>query len=287
MKLYVLAFKNLQNNDKQIEVYPTLKLAQIHMRGKVDDAIAKFKNYDIIVVENDYGCDVKHVCESTIDEVEVSFHEFIAHKIVEHYCENVAEASPYYDVIYDIVDGFQTNEYPNIDNYEGVQMFIDYQVHNTMTIAAAKKLTNGVGLSFEKFNKVVHYLYDNVDNLHLAKIINGEMIVQYQNQYDNDNPDEPLFKNKKVWAFSSNWWGGAHFSPDFKFRLFEKYDDAVDALIVEKNKVYADFRNFYDEDEISEMSFEDTNSSKYEIYDKKYHDDYWVGKVEVRYIEQP
>lgn len=286
MKIYVLTFTDVKNNNKQVEVYPTLKLAQIHMRGKVDDAIAATTNNpDLIVHEDDYGCLVEHVCDITIDEVEVSFHDFIAHKIVEHICNSYTEANLYYDVIYNVVCGFETNEYPDIDDYEGVQIFIDYKLHSTMSCAATKKLTNGLGLSFENFNKVQNYLHNNVDICHLAKIINGGMIAQYQIQYDNDNPNDPLFKHKKVWAFSSNWFGGAHFSPDFKFRLFEKYDDAADALIAEKKKVYDDFRYFYVEDEIFEMSIEDTNLTEYKIYENKNHDDVWNGKVEVRYIE--
>lgn len=285
MKIYVLTFTDVQTNEKQVEVYPTLKLAQIHMRGKVDDAIAASNTLDLIVDESDYRCYVKDVCEITIDEVEMNWHDLIAHKIVEHICESYAEANLYYDVIYNAVCGFETSEYPDIDNNCDVNMFICNKLRNTMSFAATKKLTEGVKLSYEKFNKVVGYLHDNLDICHLAKIINGKMIAQYQIQYNNDHPNEPLFNHKKVWAFSSNWWGGAHFSPDFKFRLFEKYDDAADALIEEKKKVYDDFRFFYGNDEIIETSIQDPNSTEYEIYEKKNHDDAWVGKVEVRYIE--
>lgn len=285
MKLYVLTLTDVQTNEKQVEVYPTLKLAQISMKGKRDDAIATSNILDPIVNEDDYGCYVQNTCEITIDEAEMDFHSFIAHKIVEHYCEKVEEAILYYDVIYNMVCGFKTSDYPNIDNDSEVEMFIFNDFHNTTSFAAAKKLTNGVGLSCEKFNKVVDYLNDNLGLCDLAKIINGEMITQYQIQYNNDHPNEPLFNQKKVWAFSSNWWGGAHFSPDFKFRLFEKDDDAVSALIAEKKKVYEEFRYFYDADEIMESSIEDTNLTEYKIYEKKNHDDVWNGKVEVRYIE--
>jgi len=285
MKLYVLTFTNVHNNNKQVEVYPTLKLAQIHMKGKCDDAIAESSTFDLIINEDDYGCYVKDVCNITIDGVEMSFHDFIAHKIVEHYCEKIEEARLYYDVIYNMVCEFKTSDYPNIDHYSEVEMFIFNDLHNTASFAAAKKLTNGVGLSFEKLNRVVDYLNDNLDICDLAKIINGEMITQYKIQYDNDNPNEPLFNHKKVWAFSSKLWGGAHFSPDFEFRLFEKYDDAADALIEEKKKVYDHFRSYYAEDEIIETSNENANSTEYKIYEKENHDDAWVGKVEVRYIE--
>lgn len=285
MKLYILTFTNVQNNDKQVEIYPTFRLAQIYMKGKLDDAIAAANNPDLIIEENDYGCYIKDVCEITIDEVEMSWHDFIAHKIVEHYCENVVEASLYYDVIYDAVCGFEAAEYPDIDDYSEVEIFINNKLHNTMAYSAAKKLTSGVGLSYEKFNKVVSYLHDSVGLCHLAKISNGEMIAQYQIKYDIDHPNETLFKHKKVWAFESKWLGGGHFSPDFAFRLFEKYDDAADALIAEKEKVYDNFRLVYDEDEIFEMSAEDANSTEYTIYDKKNSDDVWEGKVEVRYIE--
>lgn len=285
MKLYVLTFTDVQTNEMQVEVYPTLKLAQIYMRGKCDDAIAASNTLDQIVSEDDYGCYVKDVCDITIDEVDMNWHDFIAHKIVEQICDRVTGANLYYDVIYNIVDGFETNEYPDIDNYEGVQNFIDYKLLNTMSFAAAKKLTDGVKLSYEKFNKVVIYLHDNVYICHLAKIINGEMITQYQIQYDTEHQTETLFNHKKVWAFSSNWWGGAHYAPNFTFRLFEKYDAAADALIAEKENVYHDFRSFYGEDEIIESLLEDPNSTTYEVYEKENHDDAWVGKVEVRYVE--
>ena len=288
MKLYVLTFTDVQTNEKQVEVYPTLKLAQIHMRGKVDDAIAATTNNpDLHVGKNDYRCYIKDVCEITIDEVEVSFHDFIAHKITEHVCNSYTEANLYYDVIYNVVCGFETSEYPDIDNNCDVNKFICNKLRDTMSFAATKRLTESVKISYEKFNKVVSYLHDNLDICHLAKIINGEMITQYQIQYDSENPTETLFNHKKVWAFSSNWLGGAHYSPDFKFRLFEKYDDAADALIAEKENVYQDFRYFYGKDEIIKLSIEDTNanSTEYEIYEKENHDDAWVGKVEVRYIE--
>lgn len=287
MKLYVLTFTDVQKNEKQVEVYPTMKLAQIYMRGKCDDAIAASNTLDLIVNEDDYGCYVKGVCDITIDEVEMNWHDFIAHKIVEHICDSVTDASLYYDVIYNIVDDYNTEDYPNIDDKNDIESFINYKLLNTMSFAATKKLTEGVKLSYEKFNKVVGYLHDNVDICHLAKIINGEMITQYQIQYDSEHPTETLFNHKKVWAFSSNWWGGAHYSPNLTFRLFEKYDDAADALIAEKEKVYQDFRYFYRKDEIIETSIENTNtnSTEYEIYEKESHDDAWVGKVEVRYIE--
>lgn len=285
MKLYVLTFTNVQTSEKQVEIYPTFRLAQIYMKGKLDDVIAASNNPDLIVEEDDCGCYVKDVCEITIDEVEVSFHDFIAHKIVEHICNSYIEADLYYDVIYDVVCGFETSEYPDIDDYSEVEIFINNNLHNTMAYSAAKKLTSGVECSYEKFHKVVSYLHDNVDICHLAKISNGEMIAQYQIKYDIDHPNETLFKHKKVWAFESKWLGGEHFSPDFAFRLFEKYDDAADALIDEKKKVYDNFRFVYDEDEIFEMSAEDANSTEYTIYDKKNSDDVWEGKVEVRYIE--
>lgn len=286
MKIYVLTFTNIQNNDKQVEVYPTLKLAQIHMKGKVDDAIAQSNTPDLIADENDYMCYVKDVCEATIEISYVSFHDFIAHKIVEHYCENVVEASLYYDVIYDVVCGFETSEYPDIDDYESVQRFIDHKLHNTMSFAAAKKLTSGIGLSYEKFNKVVSYLHDNVGLCHLAKISNGEMITQYQIKYDIDHPKEPLFKLKKVWAFSSCMYGGGSFSPDyFEFRLFDKYDDAFDALVAKKNDISAEFALIYGKSDVVEDLFEDPNSTTYKVYEKENHDDLWVGNVETKYIE--
>lgn len=287
MKLYVLTFTNVQNNEKHVEVYPTLKLAQIYMKGKRDDAIASSNILDLIVNEDDYGCYVQNTCEITIDEVEMNWHDFIAHKIVEHICDSVKGANLYYDVIYNIVNDFYMEDYPNIDDKDDIDSFINYKLLNTMAYCAAKKLTDGFKPSYEELDKVVSYLHDNVYICHLAKIINGEMITQYQIQYDSENPTETLFNHKKVWAFSSNWFGGAHYSPDFKFRLFEKYDDAADALIAEKEKVYQDFRYFYGKDEIIESSIEDTNanSTEYEIYEKENHDDAWVGKVEVRYIE--
>lgn len=285
MKIFILTFTDVQTNEKRVEVYPTMKLAQIYMKGKRDDAIAESNNLDLIVDENDYGCYIKDVCEITIDEVEMSLHDFIAHKIVEHYCEKVVEASLYYDVIYNIVSDYNTEEYPNIDNDDDVARFINHKLLNTMAYTAAKRLTKDVGLSYEKFNKVVSYLHNYVGICHLAKIINGEMITQYQIKYDIDHPKEPLFKHKKVWAFSSKWLGGGNFSPSFAFRLFEKYEDAADALIDEKKKVYNDFRLVYDEDAICETSIEDANSTEYTIFDKKTSDDVWKGKVEVRYIE--
>jgi len=285
MKIYVLTFTNLKNSEKQVEVHPTMKLAQIYMKGKVDDAIGSSSTIDFVVDENDYGCYIQNVCEATIDEVEMSLHDFIAHKIVEHYCENVVEASLYYDIIYDIVSEYNTEEYPNIDDYNEIEKFINHKLHRTMAFVAAKKLTSGVRLSCEQLQKVVAYLYDKVGLCHLAKIINGEMIIQYQIKYNIDNPNEPLFNHKKVWAFSSKWYGGGHFSPEFAFRLFEEYDDASDALIEEKKKVDNLFSLFYDEDEIFEMSTADSNSTKYTIYDKRDGDDIWEGKVEVRYIE--
>ena len=241
MKVHVLTLTDVQTNEKHVEVYPTLKLAQIYMKGKRDDAIAASNTPDLIVDESDYRCYVKDVCEITIDEVEMNWHDLIAHKIVEHYCNNKVEARLYYDVIYDVVCGFKTNEYPDIDNNNEVELFIYNKLHDTMACSAAKRLTRGVGLSFENFNKVVVYLQKRVGFYDLAKIINGETISQYQIQYNNDHPNEPLFNHKKVWAFSSNWWGGGHFSPDFKFRLFEKYDDAADVLIAEKEKSICSF----------------------------------------------
>jgi len=285
MKIYILTSTNLKTNEKRIEVYPTLKLAQIYMKSKRDDAIASSNILDLIVNEDNYGCYVKDVCDITIDEVEVSFHDFIAHKIVEHICNRYTEANLYYDVIYNAVCGFETSEYPDIDNNSDVSKFICNKLRNTMSFAATKKLTESVKLSYEKFNKVVGYIHDNIDICHLAKIINGEMITQYQIQYDSENPTETLFNHKKVWALSSCMYGGAHYFPNFTFRLFEKYDDAADALIAEKEKVYQDFRYFYGEDEIIESSTENANSTEYEISEKENHDDAWVGKVEVKYIE--
>ena len=286
MKIYILTFTNVQTTEKQVEVYPTLKLAQIHMKGKVDDAIAAATNNpDLIVCEDNYGCYVKDVCDITIDEVEVSFHDFIAHKIVEHCCENLGVSSLYYDVIYNIVNDYNTEDYPNIDDKNDIESFINHKLLNTMAYVATRKMTNGLELSYENFDKVVSYLYVNVGICDLSKIINGEMISQYQIKYNTDHPNEPLFNYKRVWTFSSNWLGGAHYSPNFTFRLFEKYDDAADALIAEKEKVYHDFRYFYGGDEIIESSIEDENSTEYEIYEKENHDDAWVGKVEVRYIE--
>ena len=290
MKLYVLTFTNVQNNNKQVEVYPTLKLAHIYMKGKRDDAIGTYNALGGIIDEDDYRCYVKDVCEITIDEVEMNWHDFIAHKIVEHICDSVTYANLYYDVIYNIVDDYNTEDYPNIDDKNDIESFINNKLLNTMAYVATKQLTKDkdVVLCYEKFSKVVSYLHDNVGICDLAKIINGELITQYQIQYNIDHPNEPLFNNhKKVWAFSSTWLGGAHYSPNFTFRLFEKYDDAADALIAEKENVYQDFRYFYGIDEIIETSIENinTNSTEYEIYEKENHDDAWVGKVEVRYIE--
>lgn len=282
MKIYVLTFTDVQTNEKQVEVYPTLKLAQIHRKGKIDDAIAKSNIPDLIGDESDYMCYVKDVCEATIEISYVSFHDFIAHKIVEYYCNERIEARLYYDIIYDVVCGFKTSEYPDIDNKSEVYLFISTKLHDAMALSACRRLTRGVGLSFENFNKVVGYLQKKVGNYDLARIINGEMIAHYQIQYDNDNPNEPLFNHKKVWAFSSTLWGGANFSPDFEFRLFEKYDDAADALIEKKKKVYDDFRSCYDEDDIFELSKDEPNPTEYRIYNS---DDVWDGKVEARYIE--
>lgn len=288
MKLYVLTFTDVQTTEKQVEVYPTLKLAQIHMKGKRDDAIATYATYatlDYIVNEDDYGCYVKDMCVITIDEVEVSFHDFIAHKIVEHICDRVTGANLYYDVIYNIVDGFETNEYPDIDDYESVQRFIDHNLHNTMSFAATKKMTNGLELSYEKFNKVVGYLHDKVDVCNLAKIINGEMITQYQIQYDSEHPSETLFNRKKVWAASFCMYGGASFSPDFEFRLFDTYDDALAALLAKKKDILEEFSYSYCESDVIENLSENQNSTTYEISEKEDRDDIWVGKVEVRYVE--
>lgn len=285
MKLYVLTFTDVQKNEKQVEVYPTMKLAQIYMKGKRDDAIASSSTLDLIVNEDDYGCYVQNVCEITIDEVEMNWHDFIAHKIVEHICDSVTYANLYYDVIYNIVDGFETNEYPDIDDDASVQNFIDYKLLNTMAYCATKKLTNGVECSYEKFHKVVGYLHDNVGICHLAKIINGEMITQYQIQYDSENPTETLFNHKKVWAASFCMYGGASFTPDFEFRLFDTYDDALAALLAKKNDILEQFSYSYDESDLIINLSEDKNLTTYEIYEKENRDDFWVGKVEVRYIE--
>lgn len=285
MKIYVLTFTDVQTTEKQVEVYPTFHLAKIYMKGKVDDAIAASNTPDLIIDETDYMCYVKDVCVITIDEVEMNWHDFIAHKIVEHICNTNKGANLYYDVIYNVVCGFETSEYPDIDNNFDVIMFTCNKLRNTMSFAATKKLTNGVEISYEKFNKVVSYLHDNVDICHLAKIINGEMIAKYQIQYDNDNPNEPLFKHKKVWAFSSKLCGGAHFIPDYSFRLFENREDAIDALISKKNDIKKDFIGYYDEDELSVFSVEKSNSTEYVICEKEHNDDLWEGKVEVRYIE--
>lgn len=287
MKIYVLTFTDVQTNKKQVEVYPTLKLAQTQMRGKVDDAIATSNTLDLIVEENKYWFYVKDVCELTIDEVEMNWHDFIAHKIVEHYCEKVVEANVYYDVIYDIVKDYNTENYPNMDDCDDIDRFINYKLLNSMSFLAAKKMTIGIGISYGNSRKVAGYLYDNVDICNLAKIINEEKkaITEYQIQYDIDHPNEPLFNHKKVWAFSSKLFGGAHFLPDYSFRLFENREDAEDALISKKNDIKKDFIHYYDEDELTILSVKKSNSTEYIICEKENNDDVWEGKVEVRYIE--
>lgn len=285
MKIYVLTFTNIQNNNKQVEVYPTFRLAQIYMKGKRDDAIGTSNTLDLIVDEDDYGCYVKDVCEMTIDEVEMSFHDFIAHKIVEHICNSYKGADLYYDVIYNVVCDFETSEYPDIDNNSDVSIFICNKLRNTMAYCATKKLTNGVECSYEKFHKVVSYLHDNVDICQLAKIINGEMITQYQIQYDSVNPTETLFNHKKVWAASFCMYGGACFCPEFEFRLFDEYDDAFAALLAKKNDILEEFSSIYGESDVVEDLSEDPNSTTYEVSEKEERYDIWIGKVEVRYIE--
>lgn len=288
MKLYVLTFTDIQTNEKQVEVYPTMKLAQIYMKGKRDDAIASSSTLDLIVNEDDYGCYVQNVCEITIDEVEMNWHDFIAHKIVEHICDSVTYANLYYDVIYNIVDDYNTEDYPNIDDKNDIESFINHKLLNTMAYCATKKLTKDkdVVLCYEKFNKVVSYLHDNVGICDLAKIINGELITKYQIQYNIDHPNEPLFNNhKKVWAASFCMYGGASFTPDFEFRLFDTYDDALAALLAKKNDILEQFSYSYDESDLIINLSEDQNSTTYEISEKEDRDDIWVGKVEVRYIE--
>ena len=285
MKIYILTFTDVQTNEKQVNVYPTLKLAQKYMKSKRDAAISLSNTLDLIVGENDYGCYVKDVCEITIDEVEMDFHSFIAHKIVEHCCENLGVSSLYYDVIYNIVNDYNTEDYPNIDDKNDMESFINHKLLNTMAYVATKKMANGLELSYENFNKVVGYLHDNVGICQLAKIINGEMITQYQIQYDSVNPTETLFNRKKVWAASFCMYGGSSFFPDFEFRLFDSYDDALAALLAKKNNILEQFSCWYDESDVSENLSENQNSTTYEIYENEDRDDIWVGKVEARYIE--
>lgn len=285
MKLYVLTFTDVQTNEKQVEIYPTFRLAQTYMKRKIDNAIASANNPDLIVDENDYGCYVKDVCEITIDEVEMDFHSFIAHKIVEHCCENLGVSSLYYDVIYNIVNDYNTEDYPNIDDKNDIESFINHKLLSTMAYVATNKMTNGLELSYENFNKVVSYLHDKVGICVLPKIINGEMITQYQIQYDSEHPTETLFNRKKVWAASFCMYGGSSFFPDFEFRLFDSYDDALAALLAKKNNILEQFSCWYDESDVSENLSENQNSTTYEIYENEDRDDIWVGKVEVRYIE--
>jgi hypothetical protein len=79
-------------------------------------------------------------------------------------------------------------------------------------------------------------------------------------------------------------YGGGCFSPDFKFRLFDDYDNALNALVDEHKNVLLSFIANYGAD-VSEEITETPNITTYELSEKKNHDDYWVGKIEVRYIE--
>ena len=285
MKIYILTFTDVQTNEKQVNVYPTLKLAQKYMKSKRDDAISLSNTLDFIADESDYGCYVRDVCEASIEISYLNFHDFIAHKIVEHCCENLGVSSLYYDVIYNIVNDYNTEDYPNIDDKNDIESFINHKLLNTMAYVATKKMANGLELSYENFNKVVSYLYVKVGICDLSKIINGEMITQYQIQYDSEHPTETLFNRKKVWAASFCMYGGASFSPDFEFRLFDTYDDALAALLAKKNDILEEFSYSYDESDVIENLSEDQNSTTYEISEKEDRDDIWVGKVEVRYIE--